>query len=474
MNAKAKDEIILSLMAAPRNTIRDTVWGDIPLFEKEIALIDSRAFQRLRRVQQLAFTSWVFPGAHHTRFEHCLGVMHLTRQAILHLMHLPMPPALTLEDANTVIAAAMLHDIGHYPFSHAVEELDLSIIRDHEEIGQTLVTGPEIAPILEQQWGVKPERVARLIGRADGLAPRDRLLHDLFSGALDTDKLDYLSRDSKYCNVPYGIVDVQRLLSSLRVWPVVAPDASAQVQQPMTTDDVGKVAQPGDGDRFVQRLTLDEKGVGALQSLIFARYLMFYNVYWHHTNRIATVMFLRALQEALESNAFSATQLEQSDDASVMALIENTTGAESAAHELITELKLRRLYKRALSLQEDDPLFARLAPLKYNSQRRKRLEAHWAARLAEITGVATRGHDVLLDIPEGKSFEMVLGVVCDKPPNGWQNPVPWGEVSGLDNDDMRKFHRRVRRIQIVTRTQQLADAFDAHAATLLNAYREVE
>jgi HD superfamily phosphohydrolase len=446
-----RQELILSLVDRPGNTIRDTVWGDVPLDAKVMALMDSVPFQRLRRVQQLGFTSWTWPGAHHSRFEHSLGVFHITRQAVLHLLRLGNY-RFTLEEINTILAAGLLHDIGHYPYSHAVEELDLNIIRSHELIGRELVLGPEIAPILREAWGVQPEKVAAMITKDPDvqLTRQELLLRNLISGALDTDKLDYLMRDSRYCNVPYGMVDVQRLLDSLRIWP---------------EEDTGT---------GTLQLVLDEKGIGALQSLIFARYLMFYNVYWHHTNRIATMMFLRSLQEALESKAFGGIELERSDDASVIALIQNTTAPDSIAHELITALHHRHFYKRVLSLGEDDPLFARLSTLKYDPARRKRLEELWCKLTAEWSGRELRGHEILLDIPEPKGFEMVLGVVCEQPPHGGSNPVPWGEVSGLNNDDMRKFHRHVRRIHLITKDTELANIVRAKSVTLLEAYRQLD
>ncbi len=447
----SKNELILSLVAEAESTIRDAVWGDIALDRKVLHMLDSSSFQRLRRVQQLGFTSWTWPGAHHSRFEHSLGVFHLTRQAVLHLLK-RTAYEFTLEEVNTVLASALLHDVGHYPYSHAVEELDLNVIRSHETIGREIVLGSEVGGILRESWGVDPEKVAAFISRS-GEVPLNRnenLLRNLISGALDTDKLDYLIRDSRYCNVPYGMVDVQRLIDSLRIWPETPQNEDSPLQ-----------------------LVIDEKGVGALQSLIFARYLMFYNVYWHHTSRIATVMFLRSLQEALLAGAFSSTELERSDDASIIALIQKTTERGSIAHELITDLHNRRFYKRAISLGEDEAYFSRLNTLKFDPARRKRLEEIWCEKVSGWTGRHLRGHEILLDIPEPKGFEIVLDVLCERPPHGLSNPVPWGEVSGLDNDDMRKFHRHVRKVVILTKDNELAEIVREKAAILLESYRDV-
>src|SRR5437588_4926462 len=117
--------------------LRDAVWGDIALGPREIALIDTPAFQRLRRVRQLGTTDLVFPGARHTRFEHSLGVFHLAGLAVERLRGaVSFAPA----DERALLAAALLHDVGHYPFSHAVEELEVDQIRRHTDIARDLIT----------------------------------------------------------------------------------------------------------------------------------------------------------------------------------------------------------------------------------------------------------------------------------------------------------------------------------------------
>ena len=283
-----------ALLRGQRSAIRDPVWGDIALGERELAIVDTAPFQRLRHIQQLGFTSLTFPGAHHTRFEHSLGVYSLTRAALLRLLELNGGPRLTREDVLAGLAAALLHDVGHYPFSHAVEELELATLRNHEAISQSIIEHSDVSDVLTDQWGVDPHRVARLIRPGPDLKGVDVLLSNLVTGALDTDKLDYLVRDARACNVPYGVVDVDRLLHALRVWD--EPDGRP-------------------------RLVVDEKGVGPMQSLVFAKYLMFANVYWHHTSRVATVMFLRAIHDALDAGAISPREVEHSDDRSLLAML---------------------------------------------------------------------------------------------------------------------------------------------------------
>ncbi|MBO0687324.1 MAG: HD domain-containing protein, partial [Candidatus Dormibacteraeota bacterium] len=254
--------------------LRDSIWGDIELGERELALIDTPAFQRLRGVRQLGFTDLVYPGARHSRFEHSLGVAHLAEAALRRLRSRGGAPAISTEEASAFIAAALLHDVGHYPFSHAVEELEVSEIRGHEQLAAEIVTSDPIAGILRRLWAVDPEQVAWLVAgedssRASGGA---RLLRQALNSGLDVDKLDYLVRDARAANVPYGMVDVERLINSFAI-----------------TCEAG-------GSPL---LAVDPKGVAALQSLVFAKYLMFATVYWHHACRSAVAMLLRALQEGL-------------------------------------------------------------------------------------------------------------------------------------------------------------------------------
>src|SRR5581483_4735078 len=198
-------------------TIRDALYDRIPLSEPELALMDTAPFRRLERIQQLGFVSLVWPGARHVRADHSLGVLHLTRLAVEHLRSIPSGAWIGTDDARVVVAAALLHDIGHYPFSHAIEELGPPIA-PHEAVGRRIIEGPEIAPILRDLWEIDPARVAAMIDPAGRTLPEpDRILRGLLSGPLDMDKLDYLPRDARACNVPYGGVDTARLIDALRI-----------------------------------------------------------------------------------------------------------------------------------------------------------------------------------------------------------------------------------------------------------------
>jgi HD superfamily phosphohydrolase len=425
-------------LAEPATVMRDSVWRSIPLYEPELALIDSQPFQRLRRVQQLGFASWVFPGAHHTRFEHSIGVYHLTRRILLRLLRLDECPALSRSDVAALLATALLHDIGHYPFSHAADELELNVMRNHEEISQEIILAPPIADILRSHWDVEPERAARLLSRHP-LRGIDGLLQDLLSGTLDVDKLDYLIRDARHCNVPYGEVDVDRIIEAMRVYHDV------------------------DG---TPRLALSDKGIGPYQSLVFARYMMFFNIYWHHTSRICTMMFMRAVQDGMRDGSLTPVGLERLDDSEVLALLRSRSAEGSTSADLAGRLFERRLYKRALEYVDGEYGYSVLSRLRHDPAERRRLECDWCRHLASATGASLRGHEVLIDVPEEKSFRIEMPLVR-RGADGRGERAFWDRRAGLDDELLATLQRRIRRVRIVVADDSLARQVIAHERALL-------
>jgi HD superfamily phosphohydrolase len=408
-------------------TVRDALYDRIPLGRPDIALIGTPGFVRLERIQQLGFVSRVWPGARHTRFEHSLGVMHLTRMAVDHIRGSSEGGWLTDEDARVAVAAALLHDIGHYPFSHAIEELGAPII-PHERAGRRIIEGPEIAPILEEAWGVDPRRVGAMVDPAgDELLPADRLLRGILSGALDMDKLDYLPRDARACNVPYGGVDTGRLIDALTI---------ARIE--------------GTGGEETLRIAIGEKGISPLHSLINARQEMFDNIYWHHTNRACMVMLLRSIQEALIAGALQAEELLSHDDASLLAHLDS--GAMPAAtRDLARALRDRRIYKRAVEIgSRAFELYARLGNLFFDPLARRDVEIRLSAALAEEIGQAVPTEAVLIDIPKPERWRSEVWVTFDKPPVGFAPTMAWRDVVGLTDEDFKRYEEHRRLIRIVT------------------------
>ena len=292
--------------------IRDPLWNNIRVEPLALRLIDTPAFQRLRYVRQLGLAFLVYPGASHSRFEHALGTYHLARRALLLLDERG-----DLRDIGELCAdvriAALLHDIGHYPFSHALEEIGAL---HHEEVARPLISQGAVGDILRSELGDDaPARILALI-RGQSASP----LQGLISGSLDLDKIEYLRRDALMCGVPYGEIDADRLINSLVVL------SSGQ-----------------------RRIAIQEKGLSALESLLFAKYQMYRNVYWHHAVRSATAMYKRLVSDALDAGSLGAGELAGFTDEGLLLGLEAKGG-----HPLLTRLRERRLYKRALEIPAAD------------------------------------------------------------------------------------------------------------------------
>jgi HD superfamily phosphohydrolase len=287
--------------------VRDPLWNNIRLDPLALALVDTGAMQRLRYVRQLGLAHLVYPGATHTRFEHALGTHHLARLTLAILQERGDLRGLPPDEPVVVLAAALLHDIGHYPFAHALEEIGAP---HHEDVGETLITTGDVARLLAERIAPDaPARVAELV-RGRSASP----LQGLISGSLDLDKIEYLRRDAHMCGVPYGQIDVDRLINSLAVV------------------------------RESERLSIGitEKGLSALESLLFAKYQMYRNVYWHHAVRSATAMYKRAVGAALGSGSLAVKILPKLTDEQLLQHL-----VEVSPSQLVIRLRERRLYKRA-------------------------------------------------------------------------------------------------------------------------------
>jgi HD superfamily phosphohydrolase len=295
--------------------VRDPLWNNIRLDPIAKRLVDTPAFQRLRYVRQLGWTHLVYPGATHSRFEHALGTYHLARRALSLLAERDGATAIDVKTSGIISAAALLHDIGHYPFSHALEEIGAL---NHEDVAGPLVTSGEIAEVLRSEISNDaPETIHELI-RGQSSNP----LQGLISGSLDLDKIEYLKRDALMCGVPYGEIDVDRLLNAMTI-----------------------VTDPGNSARTIG---VAEKALSALESLLFAKYQMYRNVYWHHAVRSATSMYKRLVGNSLRAGTLNRDELPSMTDEGLLHRI------ESGDPPLLDALRARRLYKRALEIPSNE------------------------------------------------------------------------------------------------------------------------
>lgn len=408
--------------------IRCPIWEYIYITPEIQALIDTEDFQRLRRISQLGHVSWVYPGARHSRFEHSLGVYHLAKKFLLKLLESDPPLEISEEDAKAFLAAVLLHDIGHYPFSHVLEEFDFFM--HHEERGRRIILDPqgEINQVLKNQFGIDPIRVANIIDADNAkfpIPPEDRLLNKILSGTLDPDKIDYLLRDSMYCGVPFG--------SAVNRWQLI--------------DSIVFDARR-------QRLAITRKGISSIESLIFTNYLMYRNVYWHHAVRAAVSMFKRAVYEVVTHPRCSLRQenFERIDEAQLVELLrkEIRERQDEPLERLFEDMLRRRLYKvgRDFYGDERDPASLGLFRQLYESPKRRfEVEVELTRIYGEELGRELPRNAILIDIPSfSKSLQIDLKVFYgDQLPVGCEDPLDFGD-----------WH--------VTRLKEyLIDNFEAHA-----------
>ena len=381
------------LLADQGKAIRDPVWGYIHLPPPVLSLIDTEDFQRLRNITQLGYVHLVYPGARHSRFEHSLGVYHLAKQFMSRLLVSDPPLQLRDEDIRVFVAATLLHDIGHYPFSHTLEEL-MPFFVLHEERARQIILDQDrpIYHILQTQFEIDPLRVANVIDYKNAqcsIPPEDLLLANILSGTLDPDKIDYLLRDSLFCGVPFGeSVNRDRLASSIKYDP----------------------------ER--KRLAITSKGVDAVEALVFTNYLMYRNVYWHHGVRSASAMFKRAVQEILlhpecqlDGNRFHL--LTESELIAELKSEQQRLQLTGSA-ELLNGTIYRRLYKVGAVIHPGErkrALMDFLYELFHNPDKRREKEIELCHTFSQKLGRPLLGHEILIDIPGfNKSPEVDLKV----------------------------------------------------------------
>ncbi len=425
------------LFAHQSYTIRDALYGSVPLLPAAYKTLDTRYFQRLKHLKQLGPSYLVYPGATHTRFSHSIGVYHLTRLA---LQHLTTQTDFEPEVGRATLAAALLHDVGHFPFSHVMDDISMhGRSLAHGDLSVELVqTDEALQLVLRNDWETDPTLVTDLLsGKENARIPR--FLYTLTDGAMDMDKLDYLNRDAHHSGVPYGHIEVQRLVECLTVHP-----------------------ETGD-------LAITDPGVGTVESVVFAKYLMFRYVYWHHTARIAGAMINRAALDCLL--ALGVQELSIADSRvrrvclSTDATLETTlrdlfheAGTEPPpALGLLARVEERRLYKRAVVLPcadapEDD---VRFRDSLTRRAREEELAQGVTGRLA-AGAEALEGYGVLIDVPPVAKFAVdVRGIVLDG--DGGRRVESWEtapQASYLNAATVAGMERSMRTMQYLCDTHR--------------------
>ncbi len=307
-------------MNTSSKVIRDPIHGDIKVSGLLLRLLQTPEVQRLHHIKQLGFAQLVFPGAHHTRFEHSLGAAAIMTR-LCDVLGLK-------EDRELLTAAALLHDIGHGPFSHTLESILMEQFGvDHVGLTLKLLNGDyEVFEPAERRYISSPTAHAvltkagldlDLIGKIiQGRTPKTPYLGQLLCSTIDVDQLDYLMRDAYYTGVAYGMIDLQRLLQTITI--------------------------------LRKMIVVKRKGVSVVESILMARGLMYSSVYFHKTVRIAELMLLRALEKTPGSEPFAFYRMTDAE------IIHTLKGKGAYQEEMMTRLKYRTLFKQAYTASFND------------------------------------------------------------------------------------------------------------------------
>ena len=345
--------------------IRDSIHGNIRIDDIFLDLINTPEIQRLHNVKQLGLAHLVFPGAHHTRFEHSLGTYYMACKAAEMLN-------INEEERNLLICSALLHDIGHGPFSHTLEYiLKNSINVDHLDLTEKLLIGeykifnskesntilsPSVNDILEKN-NINQEILAEIIR---GKYTKKPYLSQLLDSAIDVDQLDYLIRDAYYTGVAYGIIDIERFLQTIVIKN--------------------------------NNLSILRKGVGVAENILMARTLMYSSVYFHKTVRIAELMLSKAIEIISDLNGYEF--LRMTDDE----LINFLKNSGNFQNKIATCLKYRMLFKQAFLLNYSDQIYTNneivklLEDVEFKKEKEREIE--------DILKIPS-GH-VIIDVPNNE------------------------------------------------------------------------
>ena len=365
--------------------INDAIHGTYKIDGVRRELLSTPEFNKLCHIKQLGLAHLIFPGAHHTRFEHSLGVSHIAGL---------MADSIKLDstEKELVQVAGMLHDVGHGPYSHTLEHiLHERGGMDHMSITEGIIRGEydvlkkgeekifserlSVPEILEKH-GIDPNEIANLIRGPDAggtersifdfeagnseFTSKDITLANIVHGPVDCDQMDYLLRDSHFTGVKHGVIDHHRLINSLR--------------------------------RYSGDVAIDEGGLSALEGMLTARALMYSAVYFHRVTRITEIM----LSRAVEYMDTSSMDLQRMVDSEIWEVLGN--GGEYQK-DILSRIKYRQLFKVAAVWRKeelDENNISRLIELASNSNYRREVEK----RLAERSGL-TEGH-VAIDVPSVK------------------------------------------------------------------------
>lgn len=345
--------------------LKDPLYGFINIDKPFNDLIETEYFQRLRNIKQLGQSYLIYPSANHSRFEHSIGAFYLAKK---------FTEKIKMRHRNEFVAAALLHDIGHYPFSHAIERyIETLNGMNHENQTLNLIKNTCISDVLKKHKLNINVICDLIMGKGK--------YGKLISGEIDVDRLDYLKRDSYYTGVAYGVVETDIIIKSIQM----------------------------KGDNYVANV----KYLPAFESVLISRYLMYSMVYMHHRTVIANAMLTAAFTEAYEANEFLDGDLFKFDDIDLVGALRNS---KSAASKIIRQIAMRDFYDEAIIFKKDD-----LGDLKHlkNQKDLSKAKNEIASKLGIknyeiliniLNSPKTNKSEILID-PSGEKLEKISPIV---------------------------------------------------------------
>ncbi|MDR2923102.1 MAG: HD domain-containing protein [Treponema sp.] len=350
--------------------VRDVLWGHIYFTPQLAALAESAPFMRLHRILQLGPVHQIYPGGTHTRASHSIGVYHLGRRLLQNLAERGAADWVSREGVMAFLCACLLHDLGHFPYTHSLKELPL---RPHEALTGAIILSEPMKSLVAA-CGADPALTAAIVDKELAAADNSKELffyRKLLSGCLDPDKLDYLNRDARYCGVPYGVQDVDFILSRL----IPNLDRGADI---------------------------DSRLIPNVEAILFAKYLMYRTVYWHRQVRAATSMIKKALLEGIEKREIAGEELYNLDDQSLFSLLKEKKNGSALAQAVWNG----KLYSAAAEIPFNQQVHAPLKDIAKRSLHEEQLAGEFRR-----AGIPLGDNDLIIDVPEPVSFETGLFVL---------------------------------------------------------------
>ncbi len=296
--------------------LSDPLYGFIGILPEELPVIDSIPFQRLRNIKQLGGAYLVFPSAHHTRFEHSVGVMFVADLIYDRIKDYIFLDKTDKEYCRRIVRlSALLHDVGHPPFSHTAEIL-LPDKKDHEHMTGKIIKETQLGEIIRKSFQFTDEDIERIIRVATGKpkTKTESILADIITGEFGADRIDYLRRDALFCGVSYGLFDYQRLLNTIDM------------------SDSG-------------RICINVSGLRALENFIVGRYFMYLQVYFHKVVRIMNLHILDLMKDIFkEFNISDISNYIKLNDTYILSLLFTDSRYKKHAERILERKHFREVF----------------------------------------------------------------------------------------------------------------------------------